>query len=97
LEGSEAPYVLYPASTLPSFIIVQGLDCCIEMVLSIGFQCFEHFEGVRLGSKRENNMKSSEDIHEGHPIAKSSMSVHRVRPMEIRMNEFKLVSCQGLG
>jgi len=66
------------------------------MVLSIGFECFECFKGVRLRSKRENNAKSSEVIYEGHPVAKSRVSAHRERPMEIRMNEFKRVSCLGL-
>src|SRR5882724_11525524 len=81
---------------LPSFIIAQGLDLRIQMVLSIGFECFERFKGVRLGSNRENNTKSSEVVDEGHPVAKSRVGAHRERPMEIRMNELQRASCLGL-
>jgi len=81
---------------LPSFIIAQGLDLRIQMVLSIGFECFERFKGVRLGSNRENNTKSSEVVDEGHPVAKSRVGAHRERPMEIRMKELQRASCLGL-
>src|SRR5882762_330716 len=66
------------------------------MVLSIRFECFERFKGVRLRSKREYNAKSSEVVYEGHPVAKSRVSAHRERPMEVRMNELQGTSCLGL-
>jgi len=66
------------------------------MVLSIGFECFEGLKGVRLRSKREYNAKSSEVIDERHPVAKSRVCAHRERPMEVRMNELKGMSCLGL-
>ena len=75
---------------------MQALDFCIEMVLSIGFECFECLKGVRLCSKREYNTKLSEVIDEGHPVAKSRVSVHRERPMEIRVNKLKRASCLRL-
>jgi len=63
------------------------------MVLSIGFECFEHLKGVRLRSKREYNVQLSEVIDEGHPVAKTGVSAHRERPMEIRMNELQRARC----
>src|SRR5882762_11982036 len=81
---------------LPSFISKPGLDFRIQMVLSIGFECFECLKGVRLHSKREHNVKLSEVVYEGHSVAISRVSVHRERSMEIRVNKLKRASCLRL-
>jgi len=81
---------------LPSFIVTQGLDFRIQMVLCIGFERFEGLKGVRLCPKREHNAKSSVIIDEGHPVAITRVCAHRERPMQVRMDKLKGTSCLGL-
>src|SRR5882762_6889661 len=80
----------------PPLSLRRALIFAFRWFLAYDLNAKECFKGVRLRSKREYNAKSSEVIYEGHPVAKSRVSAHRERPMKIRMNEFKRVSCLGL-
>ena len=61
---------------LPSLIIAQSLDFCIQLVLSISFELLERSKRTRLVLERQHYPETRKIVNEGNPVLLKYMLYH---------------------